>query len=64
MYALIYFLLILPDLFLMRSCVTSQLEMNMAFLPFVVHISCVEANDGKTDDSKDALFCGNKCQEV
>ncbi|XP_024635966.1 uncharacterized protein [Medicago truncatula] len=28
------------------------------------HISCVEANGGKTDDSKDALFCGNKCQEL
>lgn len=64
MYALIYILLIAKYLFLTRSCITSQLEMNMALLPFVVHISCVEANGGKTDDSKDALFCGNKCQEV
>lgn len=64
MYTLIYILLIVKYLFITRGCVTSQLEMNMAFLPFVVHNSCIEANGGKTDDSGDALFCGNKCQEV
>jgi hypothetical protein len=54
MYALTYILLIVKYLFLMSSCVTSQLEMNMSLLPFVVHISCVDANGGQTDDSKDA----------
>ncbi|KAI5395168.1 hypothetical protein KIW84_061680 [Lathyrus oleraceus] len=28
------------------------------------HKSCIEANGGKTDDSGDAVFCGNKCQEL
>jgi hypothetical protein len=58
----------------MRSCVTSQLEMNMAFLPSVVHMSCIVANGDNTDDSRVAngdktddsnnTFCGNKCREV
>lgn len=64
MYAPIYILLIVKYLFLMKSCITSQLEMNMAVLPLVVHISCIEANGGKTDDIREALSCGNKCQEV
>lgn len=34
------------------------------FLCFVDHRSCIEANDAKTDDSRDSLFCGNKCEEV
>ncbi|CAI8602946.1 unnamed protein product [Vicia faba] len=49
---------VVNDEFTMRALLTCHLCEEK------FHKSCIEANGGKTDDSGDALFCGNKCQEL